>query len=179
MLKGSELIFSDTQLTVVASISFLLVLILTILFSTLLRLPKYSILDFEFCFDARRALLILNHWGEPAQQKARNGLYLDFLYIVAYTLLFFSVGLLMAHHLEWPLKTMGYSAPFLAFVAGGLDMIENLFLLSILKAARDQIIPDAMPFLAGCAASLKFLLIEILLLYFITGASLFLLRILI
>ncbi len=177
MFKGTELIFSDTQLTVMAAVSFLLIVILTLLFSTILRLPKYSILDFEFSFDARRALLILNSWGDLDQQKAIKGLYLDFLYITAYSLFFFSLGLLMAHHLEWPLKTMGYSLPFLAFIAGGLDILENLLLLTILKTARDQILPDSMPFFASCAASLKFLLIGILSLHLIIGATLFLLRI--
>ncbi len=126
---------------------------------------KYSIVSFELAFTKAKALEIMSSWGDAQKLAARKSILLDFVFIGGYVLIFFSVTSLLSAWSKGKLRKSGQRAAILPFIAGALDVTENMFLLLILAAA--EFMPDVFPVIAGICASLKFALLVVTILFWI------------
>jgi len=132
---------------------------------------KYSIVNFELAFTKAKALEIINSWGDAQKLAARRSVLFDFIFIVGYVLIFFSVTSLLSAWSKGKLRKSGQRAAVLPFIAGALDVTENMFLLLILAAG--DFMPEVFPVIAGICASLKFALLALTVLFwiFLVGAK--------
>ncbi len=132
---------------------------------------KYSIVSFELAFTKAKALEIMSSWGDAQKLAARKSILFDFIFIVGYVLIFFSVTSLLSAWNKGKLRKSGQRAAILPFIAGALDVTENMFLLLILAAA--DFMPEVFPVIAGICASLKFALLALTVLFwiFLVGAK--------
>jgi hypothetical protein len=132
---------------------------------------KYNIVSFELAFTKAKALEILDSWGDGQKLSARKSILLDFIFIVGYVVIFFSVTSLLSAWNKGKLRKSGQRAAILPFIAGALDVTENMFLLLILAAA--DFMPEVFPVIAGICASLKFALLALTVLFwiFLVGAK--------
>ena len=112
---------------------------------------------------------VLAAWGQEGRDIARDNLVLDFWFIPAYVLLGTGVVLLAGFVQQTlgdpagsPLP-IGWQLVLAPLVAGGLDAIENLFLLSMLRAPTSASPGAALA--AGLAAAIKFALLGVATLY--------------
>ena len=127
-----------------------------------------GIVAFELAKTAPAAEAILHNWGNAGIDTARRSLQWDFLFLLLYPL---AISLACARVAEqwmgWRnlFQMTGYLLAWGQFVAGALDALENLILLSML----DQDFGIALPYLAWIAASLKFMLVGAGLLYVLAG----------
>ena len=139
-------------ITIVSLISFI---IMTILGALLYAAPIYNILDYEFAWTASQVETIFIAWGSEGKQQIAFGIYLDFLYIIAYG--FFIAGcLLLATRAldEGKLQNIGLVLVISPFIAGILDIIENINLLAMIY--NDAFIDLGSPLIASICATIKF-----------------------
>lgn len=69
--------------------------------------------------------------GKPLNEIALNNILLDFFYIAAYGMFLILLALRL-HHIRLKQKALLWAAK-LAFIAGGLDVIENMLMLYTLQ----------------------------------------------
>ena len=62
--------------------------------------PVYTILDYEFAWTSGQVEIIFNAWGAVGKQQIAFGIYMDFLYILAYGALIFGCLLIATRKLE-------------------------------------------------------------------------------
>jgi hypothetical protein len=116
--------------------------------------PNNGIIAFELAGSAENAQKMIDGWGPELSILARNSIRLDFIFIPAYAFLFFSVTMLISLLLGGAPALWVRRAGFLPFVSGFADVVENIFLLLILKSPHD--IPDLYPRIAAWCATVKF-----------------------
>lgn len=112
----------------------------------------------QFAWTAERTRAVLANWGEAGRDRVSNGLYADYLFLIGYSTL--PAQLLRATRRKW--------ARWLAWgvlLAGGLDAVENVFLLGFIQDAIDT----RFTLLVSLMATLKFSLIGGALFYLGTG----------
>jgi len=128
-----------------------------------------GIVGFEFAGSEERASEILADWGGKGQDAARASLWLDFLYIVAYSaFLTLAVGAVRDRAARSGLARIaaaGGAVIFMPALGGAFDAIEDVGLLIALDGHGG----DAAPLLATICASLKFALIATSIVYIIAG----------
>ena len=135
-----------------------------------------GIVAYELAFTPGQADALLRSWGSVGQQAARRSLLIDFPFMVSYALLFAGVTLLISRTQEgWP-AVAGRWLTLAAPLAALLDGIENLMLLSML--GRGGSIPSLPPVVAGVAASLKFSLLLLVIVYWLFSGGRWLVRLL-
>lgn len=134
----------------------------------------YGIVPYELAFSAQRAGAILDTWGSAGREAARQSLWMDFGFMPAYGVFFASLTLLVtrAQRRWWQRVGLGLVAAPLAAML--LDGLENLMLLAILDAAGA--VPPASVLVAGVAATLKFTLLGLAVLYWLAGGTAWALR---
>jgi hypothetical protein len=130
-----------------------------------------TVATWELALTIRRAQELFAEWNRHlAAQRVirllRVQLFLDFLFIPAYSLFLAGVCWATAHWLEATRPTSGLAIDLAALailplIAGGLDAIENLYLLATLSRKGPR---QPWQALAGTAAALKFLLLGVVLL---------------
>jgi hypothetical protein len=130
------------------------------------QLAPYSIVAFEFAFTPAYARTLLGTWGEAGVEVARRSLWVDFLFMPAYAFFFAGLTLLAARAVRGRVGNLGLAMIFSPFVAWLFDAIENIALLSILEPGGFSTVTLVV---AGFAASLKFALLALCLLY-VAGA---------
>jgi len=116
--------------------------------------PNNGIVAFELARSAENAQEMINGWGPELSILARKSIRVDFIFIPAYAFLIFSVTMLISLLLGGAPSLWVRRAAFLPFVAGLADVVENAFLLLILKSPHD--IPDLYPNVAAWCATVKF-----------------------
>ena len=121
--------------------------------------PHYGIVQYEFIFSVDKAKQIIDTWGDELVPKAEKSLWVDFIFIPGYALIFFSITYLFGLWHKGAIRRWGKCIAIFPFVAGLFDVIENTFLLLILKAPES--IPGAYPLIASSSASVKFVLLLI------------------
>ncbi len=117
-----------------------------------------AILDLEFAFGQDRAKLVRSTWKETwcgngnAIEHALTNIAWDFLFLTAYTIFFIVLIVIVL-----PKRNrVGSVFIYLAFIAGFLDSVENLFMYFFLRGADLPSLIFAIP------ATIKFLLVTIL-----------------
>ncbi len=121
-----------------------------------------GIVPYELAFTPGRAQEILVSWGPEGREAARHSLLVDFGFIPAYALSLAGITLLTARAQQGWGQTIGFMLAIGCMAAALFDVLENLMLLSMLN---DPSVPVLTPLLAGLAASLKFLLLGLTILY--------------
>jgi hypothetical protein len=130
--------------------------------------PGYGIVAYELAFSKEKAGKILEVWGTEGRAAARKSLSWDFLYIVGYVVALWALTTLFALWSAGKTRIWGARLALIPFVAGALDGIENILLLSILKSP--EAFPAFAPLAAGICASLKFALLLFVPLYWVLAA---------
>lgn len=124
----------------------------------------YGIVDYELAFTAERADEILMAWGMEGQSAARNQLWLDYGFMSSYGLLFAGLVLMIARGLRGTIQNVGLTLTIVPIVAAVLDAIENAMLLIMLNGAA-----PGPALVAGVCATIKFLLLTIVMLFWSVG----------
>ena len=127
-----------------------------------------GIISFEFAGDVARAQQMLSSWGAEAKVHAALSLGMDYLFLVAYSLVISIACVHIANMLKqgWPM--MAAAGLFLAwaqFLAALLDAVENYALVQLLLGSQQNLYPS----LAWGCALIKFALVGMGLAYLIVG----------
>lgn len=127
-----------------------------------------GIITFEVTGGSDRADEILAEWGEDGQGAARESLWIDFGFMLAYGA-FLTLALMATRDLArargWPrLASLGRVAVWLGALAAGFDALENICLLLTIDRAG-----SAFPVLATVFASCKFILLAAAITYLVAG----------
>lgn len=130
-----------------------------------------GIVPFEVAGTQGEAREILEEWGQQGRDAARVSLYVDFAYLIAYSL-FLAVGCTVASErlVRRGMTRLARIGPMLGwamFAAAAFDAIEDVALLRVLDGHT-----DAYPGVALFAAIPKFALAGLGLAYVIGGAVL-------
>ncbi|MHA1758668.1 MAG: hypothetical protein ACTSVV_18025 [Promethearchaeota archaeon] len=124
----------------------------------------YGVLEFELAWNADTIRTIFNAWGTEGMEKELFVTYIDFLYIIAYSILIFSLNLLITRQIKGKLKEFGLIISIFPFIAGIFDIIENINL--ILMLTNEAFIDMGSPLIASLCASIKFTLLIVAIIYF-------------
>jgi len=150
----------------VAAISALIMFIIMRWYGAGLQNPVSirGIVDLEFADTPQRLYELLSRWD---LSMVKMNIWLDFLFIVAYTV-FFSIAAETGAE-KWPEKTVPRQAGFffarVAYVAGVLDIAENLLMLQSIGGNFTGV---SLQLTFYCAA-IKFILIAVIILYLLAS----------
>jgi hypothetical protein len=130
-----------------------------------------GIVPFEVSGGSDRADEILAEWGEEGQDAARESLWIDFGFLLAYgTFLTLALSATrdLAREREWRrLTAIGGFTVWLGALGAGFDALENICLLLTIDRAG-----SAFPVLATIFASCKFVLLALAIAYLLAGLAL-------
>jgi len=129
-----------------------------------------GIITYELVGSQDRADEIFGEWGDKGQDAARQSLWIDFAYLVAYGI-FFTLALAatrdLARKRSWRrMASVGRVVVPFGALSAGFDALENTCLLLTLGGAG-----SALPVLATVFAACKFLLLAITVGYLLTGLA--------
>ncbi len=129
-----------------------------------------GMVPFELTGGHDRADEILAEWGEDGQDAAREQLWIDFGFLLAYGA-FLSLALLTirdwARRRDWRrLASIGAVAVWFGVLCAGFDALENVCLLLTLAGAG-----AAFPLLATIFASCKFAFLAAAIVYLLAGLA--------
>ncbi len=129
-----------------------------------------GIVPFELTGGQQRADEILAEWGEDGQDAARESLWIDFGFLLAYgTLLTLALAAVrdLARKHDWRrLAAIGGVAVSFGALAAAFDALENICLLLTLEGAG-----SAFPLLATIFATCKFILLTGAIVYLLAGLA--------
>ncbi len=127
-----------------------------------------GIVPFELTGGQDRADEILAEWGEEGQDAARESLWIDFGFLIAYgTFLTLAVAAVrdLARDRGWQrLATIGAVVVYFGALGAAFDAFENICLLLTIDGAG-----SVFPVLATIFASCKFLLLAVAIVYLLAG----------
>jgi hypothetical protein len=122
----------------------------------------YGIVHYELAFTPARVAAIHSTWGPQARHAALQSLLIDYAFMPAYGFFFGMLTLLIARAQSERWRNIGLWIVVGCFAAAVLDALENAMLLITLQSSS---IPSLPPLIAGLAATLKFVLLVIPVLY--------------
>lgn len=129
-----------------------------------------GVLQFELTGGQDRADEILAEWGEEGQDAARESLWIDFGFLLAYgaflTLALAATRDLARRRRRQRLAAIGAVVVFFGALGAGFDALENICLLLTLDGAG-----AAFPLLATIFASCKFALLAVAIAYILVGQT--------
>lgn len=130
----------------------------------------HGIVPFELAGSQEQADEILAEWGEEGQDAARESLWIDFGFLLAYGI-FLTLALAatrdLARQRDWRrLAAIGGVVVSFGALGAAFDALENVCLLLALDGAG-----TAFPLLATIFAGCKFLLLTIAIAYLLTGLA--------
>lgn len=129
-----------------------------------------GIIPFEVTGGQERADEILTEWGEEGKDAARESLWIDFAYLLAYgTFLTLALAAVrdMARQRGWRrLAAIGGIVVSFGALSAAFDAIENICLLLTIDGTG-----AAFPLLATIFASCKFVLLAIAIAYLLAGLT--------
>jgi hypothetical protein len=126
-----------------------------------------GMVPFELTGGQDRADEILTEWGEDGQDAARQSLWIDFGFLLAYGT-FLTLALAasrdLARERDWRrLATIGAAIVSFGALGAGFDAVENICLLLTIEGSG-----AAFPLLATIFASCKFILLTVAIAYLLT-----------
>ncbi len=134
---------------------------------------KAGIVALEFAKTKQRADEITNTWSNAGlQQHAINNTYIDFIFILFYSLFLFSANWLFSIKQYSVSKKITQFIALCGLTAGLLDIIENFFLLKMLHLN----ISNGEAYITWWLAAVKFTFVAIALLSILINPVLLLLR---
>lgn len=136
--------------------------------------PNNGIVAFELAGNAGNAQGIADGWGPELSILARKSITVDFVFIPGYTFLFFSITMFVSLLLAGAPRAWTRRAAFLPFVSGLADIVENSFLLLILRSPHD--ISGLHPRIAAWCATVKFGLLALVVVVWIIVALAWLIK---
>lgn len=129
-----------------------------------------GMVPFELTGGRDRADDILAEWGEDGQDAARESLWIDFGFLLAYgTFLTLALAAVrdIAKQRNWPrLAAIGGIVVSFGALAAAFDALENICLLLTLAGAG-----AALPLMATIFAACKFVLLILAIAYLLTGIA--------
>lgn len=125
----------------------------------------YGILHYEFAWSVEKVELIFSTWGSIIMEAQAKGIWWDFPYIIGYSLFISGLILLVARLNSGRVQNIGLYLTLTPFLAGFLDVVENIFLLIMLN--NPGTIVQLYPRIAAIAAGIKFGLLIVGLLFFL------------
>lgn len=130
-----------------------------------------GMIPFELTGGQDRAGEILAEWGEEGRDAARESLWIDFGFLLAYgaflTLALAATRDLAGRRGRRRMAAVGAAIVSFGALGAGFDALENICLLLTLDGAG-----AAFPLLATIFASVKFLLLAIAIAYLLAGLAL-------
>ncbi|MHA1227482.1 MAG: hypothetical protein ACTSPV_12120 [Candidatus Hodarchaeales archaeon] len=139
--------------------TWLLMLIVTIKNNTI-----FGVLDLEFAWSVQKMDLILQTWGDEIIQGELLGTIVDFGFLICYSTFLAGLTLIITRKfLQEQIQGLGYYLTLTPFVAALFDAIENANLLLVLSSPLSY--PEYAPFLASFFASIKFLIIIVVIIF--------------
>jgi hypothetical protein len=136
--------------------------------------PNNGIVAFELAGNADHARGIIDGWGPELSILARKSIIVDFVFIPGYVFLFFSITMFVSLLFTGAPRTWIRKAAFLPIVSGLADVVENTFLLLVLKSPHD--ISDLYPQIAAWCATVKFALLAVVAVIWIIAALVWLVK---
>ncbi len=129
-----------------------------------------GIVPFELTGGQGRANEILAEWGEDGEDAARESLWIDFGFMLAYGT-FLSLALAATRDLArlrgWArLTAIGHVVVWFGALGAGFDALENVCLLLTLNGSG-----AAFPLFATVFASAKFILLAVAIAYLLAGLA--------
>lgn len=129
-----------------------------------------GIVPFEVAGSQDRADEILAEWGEEGQDAARESLWIDFGFLIAYgTFLTLALSTVrdIARDRGWGrLAAIGAVVVSFGALGAAFDALENICLLLTLDGAG-----SVFPLLAAIFASCKFILLAVAIVYLLVGLA--------
>lgn len=122
-----------------------------------------SIIDLEFADTPLRLQELLAVWNISA---VKGNIWLDFLFIVCYVLFLSIASEICA--MKWReeiMRQIGFTLARIAYMAGMLDIAENLLML---QSIAGNFTPTSLQLTYYCAA-VKFILVAVILLYLLVS----------
>jgi hypothetical protein len=127
-----------------------------------------GIIPFEVTGGQDRAEEIMDEWGEKGQDAARESLWIDMAYLVAYGVFFTLAAAAtrdFARSRRWErMARIGVAVVYFAALSAAFDAFENTCLLLTLDGAG-----SVFPLLATIFAAGKFLLLAVVIVYLVVG----------
>ncbi len=125
----------------------------------------YGILHYEFAWTVEKVELIFSTWGATIMGAQTKGIWWDFPYIIGYSLFISGLIWLVARLNTGKIQNIGLFLTLTPFLAGFLDVIENIFLLIMLynPGSVNQLYPR----IAAVAAGIKFGLLVVGIVFFL------------
>jgi hypothetical protein len=134
----------------------------------------HGIVAFELTGGQDRADEIMSDWGDEGRDAAREQLWIDFGFLIAYgtflTLALAAVRDRARERGRRRLAAVGGLVVYFGALAAGFDAIENICLLLTLDGAG-----SAFPLLATIFASCKFIFLALAIAYLVAGLATWLL----
>jgi hypothetical protein len=128
-----------------------------------------GIIDLEIARTSQKASEYYGELGDAGRDAARESLYLDYPYLIAYALFYAAACVVVAARAAERgmarLARVGEALAWGAFVSAACDAVENIGLLRVLAGHTDQ----PWPGIAFTFAVVKFALIIAVALYVIVG----------
>jgi hypothetical protein len=129
-----------------------------------------GMVPFELTGGQDRADEILAEWGDDGQDAAREQLWIDFGFLLAYgSFLTFALAAIrdLARNRGWVrLAAIGGVVAYFGALGAGFDALENVCLLLTLGGAG-----AALPLLATIFATCKFILLAVAIAYLVAGLT--------
>lgn len=128
-----------------------------------------TIFTLELAFIPAVACALISAWSTAGViQLEIFGTYLDFAFIIAYSITAWGLVLLVTRSSEGKRQQLGLVFSIFPFLAGICDVIENIHLLMMMGNTTACLYPN-IPFVASICASIKFALLVAVIIYVLVG----------
>lgn len=133
-----------------------------------------NIIAFELAGETEKMQRILKLLEEPGRRAARQNIHADFVFIPGYSAMLFALAWAPADWLgsnSWHWSGgLSRVVAVLGLVAGALDVVEDIYLLNVLRSADASAVPPAAAW-ARRTAIAKFALILVVVVWFFMFAA--------
>jgi len=161
-------------LTTIIGVVIVILIYLLVFIPIEATLNDYGILDFEFAWTAERAEAIMFAWGPNGRNKQILAIYWDFIFIIGYVSIAFSLNLLVSRRLDGKLQNFGIFMTLLGTISGLFDVIENINLLLMLDTPTS--VSSTNSFIASLSATFKFGFLIAAIIFFVLALIILLIK---